>query len=98
MELAGSIITPRPPPPSGNAEGPAMSGTAMPPRTRRAAALAPLLLALACAGCGRGHGAPTGGSDVSPARVKLQRLVDVTRVEQRSIVYHVEAVGQLEAE
>src|SRR5262249_54461530 len=42
--------------------------------------------------------APVGGSDLRPSQAKLQRNVDVTQVEQRSIVYHVETIGVLEAE
>jgi RND family efflux transporter MFP subunit len=72
-----------------------MSGTR---RRTRAGLLAAALLALSAPACGRGHGAPTGGANTSPAKVKLQRLVDITPVQQRSIVYHVETVGVLEAE
>jgi RND family efflux transporter MFP subunit len=64
-----------------------------------AGAAALLLTCLSGTACGRrGAGAPEGGSSVTPARVKLQRVVELARVEQRSIVYHVETVGILEAE
>ncbi len=72
-----------------------MNGT----RSRLAARVVLVVLILTPAACSRqGHGAPTGGSDSSPSRVKLQRLVDITPVQQRSIVYHAETVGVLEAE
>src|SRR5204863_4063548 len=60
--------------------------------------LAAVLLATET-GCSKhGKQAPKGGSDVPPSRVKLERLVELTRAGQRALVYHVETVGMLEAE
>jgi multidrug efflux system membrane fusion protein len=58
---------------------------------------AALVLAVCLAGCGK-HGSPLGGDDRPPARVNLRRNVELGRAEQRSLVYHVETVGVLEAE
>jgi multidrug efflux system membrane fusion protein len=61
-------------------------------------ALGVLLLA-ALSGCGKhGKAAPVGGSDLPPAKVKLQRNVELTSAEQRSLIYYVDTVGYLEAE
>ena len=50
-------------------------------------------------GCGKkGVPAPQGGSDVPPSKVNLKRGVELTRVEQRQIISHVESVGSIEAE
>jgi RND family efflux transporter MFP subunit len=61
--------------------------------------LAALTLFAAGPGCSKhGTSAPSGGSDVRPAKVVLQRNVELTPVEQRALVYQVETVGMLEAE
>jgi membrane fusion protein, multidrug efflux system len=50
-------------------------------------------------GCGKkGIPAPTGGSDIPPSKVNLKRGVELTKVEQRQIISHVESVGSIEAE
>src|SRR5262245_53190581 len=50
-------------------------------------------------GCGKhGSKAPKGGADVPPSKVKLERLVELTRAGQKPLTYHVETVGVLEAE
>src|SRR5262245_62028509 len=49
--------------------------------------------------CGKhGPSAPKGGGDVPPSKVKLERLVELTRAGQKALTYHVETVGVLEAE
>src|SRR5262249_36263716 len=58
-----------------------------------------LALAAAATGCGRhGKAAPQGGDDRPPSKVNLERKVDLSRAEQRSLVQFVETVGVLEAE
>src|SRR5690242_607499 len=60
--------------------------------------------ALACLpasllGCARGgHGAPQGGSTVTPAKAKLKRNVELTQASLEKMASSVETVGYLDAE
>src|SRR4051812_28984628 len=61
--------------------------------------LAPAGLAICLAGCSKGgHGAPQGGSTVSPAKAKLKRSVELTQAKQEKMTSSVETVGYLDAE
>jgi multidrug efflux system membrane fusion protein len=54
---------------------------------------------LATAGCDKqGAAAPAGGSSLPPSKVNLKRNVELGVAERRSLDYHVETVGVLEAE
>jgi membrane fusion protein, multidrug efflux system len=67
---------------------------------RRISALL-LLLGLAglMTGCNKqGAAAPAGGSTLPPSKVNLKRNVELGVAERRSLDYHVETVGVLEAE
>jgi multidrug efflux system membrane fusion protein len=56
-------------------------------------------LPLALAGCAtQGHGAPQGGSTVTPAKAKLKRHVELVQATQEKMTSSVETVGYLDAE
>jgi membrane fusion protein (multidrug efflux system)/multidrug efflux system membrane fusion protein len=64
-----------------------------------ALAVTGLAWAALAVGCSRhGKAAPQGGDDRPPSKVNLERKVDLSRAEQRSLVQFVETVGVLEAE
>jgi membrane fusion protein, multidrug efflux system len=66
---------------------------------RALALLSAACLVAALAGCARqGHGAPQGGSAVTPAKAKLKRNVEMTQARQEKMLSSVETVGYLDAE
>jgi multidrug efflux system membrane fusion protein len=71
----------------------------MPSPLRALFVLSALALTSVLLGCSRGgHGAPQGGSNVSPAKAKLKRSVELTQARQERMASSVETVGYLDAE
>src|SRR5262249_44727193 len=74
----------------------------MPSPLRALSLLAAVCLAalpLALGGCAKqGHGAPQGGSTVTPAHAKLTRNVELAQASQEKLACAVEPAGYLDAE